>query len=340
MLELDGSDAGGQFVRSAVALAALTDTTVEIQGIRGSRPEPGLNPQHCTAVETTAAICDATVEGVAQGSETLGFDPGEPTGGTYEADIGTAGSIPLLFDTVLPLSLAIDEPLSLRAHGGTDVTWAPPMAFHRQVKLPRLRRHGLQATVDRDRTGYYPVGGGEATLHLAPATLRPLALSDRGELAGVRIYSRASTDLADADVAARQATAAAERLATADLPVHERTVSYADADCPGSACVVRADYGESVAGFSTLGEKGKPAEDVGRAAVEDFLAFTETGAAVDRHLADQLLVFLAVGGGEVAVPAVTEHVATSCDLLAAFGYEVSVEERQNKTVLRGRGGRQ
>jgi RNA 3'-terminal phosphate cyclase (ATP) len=333
MLELDGEDAGGQFVRSAVALSALTGDPIRVENVRGDRPEPGLRPQHLAAVRTAQRICDADVDGDEQGSETVAFEPGEPTGGRYAVDIGTAGSITLLFDTLLPLALAIDEPLRVTATGGTDVKWSPSLAYSQRVKFPLLRRFGLQAAVDRDRTGFYPVGGGEATLSLAPAALSPLSLTDRGDLQGVRVYSRAATDLADADVPQRQADAIVRALEGEDLEMLETTVSTVETASPGSVCLVRADYENTVAGFDALGEKGKPAEDVGRTAVEQFSAFEGGSGAVDRHMADQLLVFLAVAGGEIVAPAVTDHVRTSIDLLDAFGYAVSVEEMGDRVAL-------
>lgn len=335
MLELDGEDAGGQFVRSAVALSALTGNPIQVENVRGDRPEPGLRPQHLTAVQTARQVCDADVEGTEQGSETVVFEPGEPTGGNYEVDIGTAGSITLLFDTILPLALAVEEPLRVTARGGTDVKWSPSLAYYRHVKLPLLRRLGLQAAVDCQRAGFYPVGSGEATLSLAPTTLSPLSLTHRGDLQGVRVYSRAAAALANADVSQRQADATVDALDGDSYEIVETTVSTVETASPGSVCLVRADYEGTVVGFDALGEKGKPAEAVGRDAVEQFGTFEGTGGAVDRHMADQLLVFLAVAGGEIAVPTVTDHVRTSVDLLDAFGYEVAIEddETEGRAVL-------
>ncbi|WP_136717099.1 RNA 3'-terminal phosphate cyclase [Halorientalis salina] len=332
MLELDGSDAGGQFLRRALALSILTETPVTVDGVRGSRPDPGLKPQHLAAVEAAAEACDGSVDGARVGSETVGFEPGSLSGGTVTVDIETAGSVTLVFDTLLPLALRIEEPLTVRATGGTDVTWSPPMLWYRRVKLPLLRESGVQIAVDVDRTGFYPVGGGAATLRVGPATPSPLALADRGDPEGVRVYSKASTDLADADVAERQADAAVDELD--DRDVLERTVSYVDSDSPGTVCCVRADYESGLAGFDALGEKGKPAEQVGRAAAEQLDSFEGTRAVVDAHMADQLLELLAVAGGTVAVPAMTDHVETSLSLLDAFGYEITVEEGETAVVLR------
>lgn len=333
MLELDGAEGGGQLLRTALALSAIVGTPFRMTDVRGGRPEPGLRPQHLAAVRVLADICDAGIGEIDVGATELVFEPGEPRAGTYEVDIGTAGSVTLLFDAVLPLAAAIDAPLAVRARGGTDVRWSPPMAYYRRVKLPLLRRHGVPAAVDVDRPGFYPDGGGVARLSLGPAALDPLDLVDRGDLEGVRIHSLASADLADRSVAERQADAAAAGFDDAD--VVERTVVNADAASPGSAVVVGLTYERGIAGFDALGEPGTPAEEVAAGAVDAARTFRAGSAAVDRHLADQLVPFLGLAGGRVAIPAVTDHVATVVDLLDAFGVGVRIEERDETPVLVG-----
>lgn len=336
MLELDGSAGGGQLLRTALALSAVTGRAFEMTGVRGARDDPGLRPQHVRAVELLAAVADADVEGADPNSTELVFDPGSPRGGRYEVEVTTAGSLTLLFDAVLPVAVAIEEPLVVAATGGTDVRWSPTAAHYRAVKLPLVRRHGLAAAVDIERPGFYPAGGGAATLHLAPSTPDGLALTRRGGFEGARVYATAATELADAGVARRGVDAAARELAGADLEVVERVLRVADADCPGAAVCVRLDYAGGVAGFDALGERGRPAEDVGRAATEAALAFEEGAGAVDRHLADQLVVMLAVAGGSVRIPSVTDHVRTAVDIVGAFGADVAVERRESGALLSAR----
>jgi RNA 3'-terminal phosphate cyclase (ATP) len=335
MIELDGSEGGGQLFRSALAFSAMTGTAFEMANVRDSRPEPGLRPQHLTALEVLAKICDATVEGSEIGATTVTFEPGDPEGGRYSAEIGTAGCITLLFDAVLPLATVLDEPLALTATGGTDVQWSPPMAYHRQVKLPVLADHGVHTSVTVERPGFYPAGGGEATLRLAPSTVESFAFGDPGSLAGARIYSTASIDLQEADVATRQATAATDALEAADVDVLAVTTRCVETPSTGSALVIRLDFEHSVAGVSALGERGKPAEDVASEAVERTLAVRDSEAAVDAHLADQLVPFLAVGGGEVSIPRVTDHVGSHCDLVTAFGMHVEQVQEASGTTLVG-----
>jgi len=347
MRELDGSEAGGQFLRTALALAALDGDPLKIEGIRGARSNPGLRPQHLTAVRLLAEICDAEVEGASEGSTAVAFRPDEVQGGRYSVDVGTAGSLTLLFDAVLPLATRLDEPLAVTATGGTDVKWSPTMAYLRRVKLPLLREYGLQAAVEADRRGFYPAGGGEATLWLAPSSTDPIHLTERGAVTAARVDSVATTDLADASVAERQADAVIEGLEAGrpeadgdardddhqELPVVERTVRSVEATSAGSAVLLRVDTETGVAGFDALGEKGKPAEDVGQETVDAAHEFLAHDAPVDRHMGDQLAVFLTLAGGRVRIPAVTDHVRTSVDLLRTFGYDVSVEGTDRPTLV-------
>jgi RNA 3'-terminal phosphate cyclase (ATP) len=327
MLDLDGSEGGGQLVRTALACSALTGEPFRMMGVRGGRPDPGLRPQHLAAVETVAEVCDATVVGDEDGSEELVFDPGPVAGGEYEAGVGTAGSVPLVLDAVLPIARALSSPLEIRVNGGTDVKWAPTADHQREVKLPLVRRAGLEAETAVLRRGFYPAGGGEMTLSLSPSMPRRLELAERGRLRALDVASVASRSLADPEVAERQAQAAVEALKEPNLRVTvESAVEYADSDSPGSAVLVRAEYDGSLAGFDALGERGKPAEAVGEAAGSAFRRFHEGDAAVDEHTGDQLVLPLAIAGGEVTVPRVTDHVATNVELVRAFGADVRVVE--------------
>jgi RNA 3'-terminal phosphate cyclase (ATP) len=344
MLELDGSGGGGQLVRTALACSALTGEPFRMTDVRGARPNPGLRPQHLAAVRAVAAACDAEATGAEEGSEEFEFDPGHVSGGEHEVAVGTAGSVPLVFDAVLPVAYALDAPLSIHATGGTDVKWAPTADHQRTVKLPLVRRAGLEAETSVERRGFYPAGGGRASLSLSPSDPRALELTERGPLRSVAVASVASRSLADREVAERQAEAAVEALESEDtldpgVPV-ESTVEYAESTSPGSAVLLRVEYEGSLAGFDALGERGRPAEEVGETPVEAFAEFHagDTGAAVDAHTADQLVLPLAVAGGTAVIPRVTDHVATNVDLLEAFGADVRIEEADGPPRIVSEGG--
>ncbi|WP_266079615.1 RNA 3'-terminal phosphate cyclase [Haladaptatus caseinilyticus] len=337
MHSLDGSSGGGQLLRSAVSLSALSGEPFRMTGIRTNRSNPGLRPQHLAAVRAVARVCNAELYGDAVGSEAVSFRPKAVEGNRFEIDVGTAGSTTLVFDTLLPLAVSLDRPLAVTVTGGTDVRWSPTIDYFREVKLPLCRQFGLQVGIDSSRTGYYPSGGGEATLWLAPSSFSRIELADRGSLSGVRIYSKASTSLAQRNVAERQLETAYTHLRAAGHSVLERRTTYAKSNSPGTSLLVRADYDSdgrySLAGFDVVGERGVPAEDIAKRAVSAFSAFHSGRGVVDVNMADQLLVFLALAGGRVTVPRVSEHVETSLELLSAFGYDVSLVRNTRFTIV-------
>lgn len=321
MIDVDGSDGGGQLVRSAVGLAALLGEPVTVESVRGARDDPGLKHQHVAAVECLAALTAATVEGNRLGSDRLVFDPGTVTPGHYEVDVGTAGATTLVADTLLPLALTIDEPLSVSITGGTDVKWSPPAEYLRQVKLPLLRQFGLSSTVEIDRRGYYPAGGGTLTLHVGPSAVDALQLTERGDHGGIAAFGVASADLEDARVAERLVEAVRDQT---DEPLDHWRVEYDDSPETGAGVVLAAAYDHTTLGASALGEPGTPAETVASTAVERLTEARAGSAAVDSHMADQLLAILALVGGEIRIPRRTDHVDASLKLLDTFGVPVDV----------------
>ncbi len=332
MLEIDGAVGGGQLVRTALSLSAVTGEPFRIDDVRAERPNPGLRPQHAAAVRLLADVSDAAVAGAEVGAETIEFEPGRVHSESYEVDIGTAGSITLLFDAILPLATVLDEPLAVTARGGTDVKWSPPMDYFQSVKLPLLRRYGIAAAVDVDRRGFYPEGGGKTTLRLWRSQLKPVDVPSPENSGAAHIYSIATDDLAERDVAERQARAALAALDALGVDIRERRSASVAATSTGSAIVVRLDRGPVTAGADALGERGTPAETVGDRAVNRIRSVLDTGAAVDTHLADQLLVFIGLAGGRVTFPHASDHVETNSAVLDRFGYPVTITERARAVV--------
>lgn len=333
MLTIDGRTGGGQLLRTALSLSALTGTPFTIEDVRASRPSSGLKPQHLAAIEAVAEMCDAEVDGATTDSEELSFEPGPLKPTSHDVDIGTAGSVTLLFDAVLPFATGVDTVFELVATGGTDVKWSPTIGYLSQVKLALLAGFSIDAGVELERTGFYPAGGGRAILRVGPSTMEPLDLVERGSLAGVEIYSKASADLADAEVAERQAERAEERLTDRGLPAEASETDYVDSISDGSSLLLRAEYAESIAGFDALGERGKPSETVADEAVDRFLDFHDGPGTVDRHLGDQLLVFLALAGGSVEAARMTDHIASNVSLINRFGFDLRISERADGAVL-------
>jgi RNA 3'-terminal phosphate cyclase (GTP) len=311
VIEIDGSygEGGGSVLRQAVGLAAYSGRAVRITRIRAGRDEPGMKPQHVKAVEAAAAITGAHVEGAAVGSTELQFDPGPLRGGSYTFDVGTAGAATLVLQSLLLPCLCGEGEFDLAVVGGTDVPWSPPADYLASVTLSTLQRAGFGAGhLHILRRGYYPKGGGRLEARLVSGPGRaPVSLELAGGLEGVRGVSHAARILATRRVAERQADAARQVLTPLGVPV-EITTQYGEAWSAGSGITLwTLARGGGAVGGSALGARGKPAEDVGREAAMRLREEIASGAGVDRHLADQLIPFLAVSGGSLVTSEVTSH---------------------------------
>lgn len=329
VLTIDGSygEGGGQVLRSALALSALTGQAVRVEKIRAGRKNPGLQAQHLTGVLATARICEAALEGARLGSTTLTFAPRRPPqAGEYRFDVaeqrqgGSAGSVTLVLHTLLlPLAWA-DGASKVTVRGGTHVAWSPPWEHFARVYLPMLERMGLAARAQIRRYGWYPAGGGEVGVEVdgqAGRTLSPLDLAERGELrrlVGFSLYAQLPPHVGE-----RQGRRIAEVLGEAGFAPHLE-VRQVHAASPGSAVLLLAECQHVVAGFNALGERGKPAERVAEEACADFLRWYGSGAAVEMHLADQLLLPLALAGGSSTFTTcrITQHLLTNAWVVQHF----------------------
>jgi len=318
VLEIDGSQKSGSgtILRLSVALASIVNQPLHIFNIRQKRPQPGLRPQHLEAVLTAAKICNADVKGATLGSRELWFTPSEIEGGEIHAEIGTAGSIPMLLLTVLPLCAFAEKPVRLHVtKGGTDVRNAPTINYLRHVLLPMLNRIGLETSLTIEKYGYYPKGMGEITLTVQPSRrLNPIRIEEFGKATELRGLS-VCTFLADRKVAERQAKTANEFLKTRGYEATIQVVN--DVSNPlqkGSSLVLWAKTNTgALLGGDAIGELGKPSEAVGREAAENLFRELESLATVDVHLADMLVPYVALAQGESVYwsRAVTDHLDTN-----------------------------
>jgi len=313
-LTLDAShgEGGGQVLRTALALAVALGRPVALERIRLRRDKPGLRPQHLTVVRALAAIADAQVDGAALGSTALSFTPRRIGAGDWRFDIGalrgSAGSVSLLFQAVLlPLALAT-APSRLTLIGGTHVPWSPTVHYLTAVFVPALAALGLVAGVRLRRWGWYPAGGGEIEADVQPArrvqgltaTASPTPLA----IAGVSAVSRLPRSIAE-----RQRGQAVARLQAAGLRAEIAVEEDTAAVGPGTLLFLGI-HGR--AGFAALGRRGRPAEQVADEAVDALLDWRASGAALDVHLADQLVPFLALADGpsSFTCPRLSGHLQT------------------------------
>jgi RNA 3'-phosphate cyclase len=302
LFEIDGSQKSGSgtILRLAVAIAAAKGEPLHIYNIRQSRPKQGLKPQHLEAFLTAAKLCNAKVKGAALGSKELWFTPRKVNGGNFEAEIGTAGSIPMLLMATLPICIFAKDTVHLHvAKGGTDVSHSPTINYLRNVFLPTLKNMGIEASVNVQRYGYYPKGMGEATMTVKPPQpLQPIRLNNFGRLRSIKGIS-VCTFLSERKVAERQAKTAGKYLSEKGYTAHIQVVN--DKSNPfykGSSITLRAETDANVViGADAIGELKKTSEAVGREAAEKLIGELAARPTVDVHLADMLIPYMALAEG-------------------------------------------
>ena len=326
MIVIDGDEGGGQVLRTALTLSVITGKDLRIKNIRGNRDESGLKNQHLECVKAVRDFSDAEVKNLIKGAEDLVFRPGKSFNPSIKSDIGTAGSVNLVIDAVLPLTDLMDEKMDVEVAGGTDVKWAPTSLYHEHVKLPLIEETGLKIDYEVKKTGFYPAGGGLVSLNTEGKIREKIDLTERGELEKIEIYSKASTDLKDAEVASRQAKKAREKCKELEKPEIDEYVEYVESESTGSVLLIKAVYENSVAGFDNLGAKGKSSEMVAEEAFQEFKRFHESGACVDRYMADQLMVFGALTDIAFTFPEYTDHMDSNLKVIEAFGYGYEIKE--------------
>jgi RNA 3'-terminal phosphate cyclase (ATP) len=334
MIEVDGSlkSGSGTILRLSIAIAAILGQPLHIVNIRQRRSQPGLRPQHLEAVLTAAKLCRAEVEGAKINSKELWFKPKEVEGGRVEAEIGTAGSIPMLLMTVLPICLFAKSAVQLHVlKGGTDVPNSPTINYMKYVFTPVLKRMGINAFISVQKYGYYPKGMGEVTLMVEPCReLKPLVLESFGTLKKINGIS-VCTFLAERRVAERQAAAANKNLSDRGYKAEIQTIN--DKSNPlqkGSSLVLWAESDKGcVLGADSIGEIHKPSENIGKEAAEKLLREIESKATVDVHLADMLIPYIALAKGRSAylTRTISDHLDTNIWLAETLlGVKFKVEK--------------
>lgn len=329
MIEIPGDylEGGGQILRTALALSAVTKKPVRIYNIRAKRPKPELKAQHFHAFRTIAEITDAEYKGLEIGSKEIKFIPKTLKSKFLSLDIGTAGSIGLLLQSLILPACFCPEGLHLKVKGGTCGKGQIPIEYYQIVILPLLRRLGVEMELNLLKRGYYPKGGGEVEVKIFRVEkFSPLNLIEQGRIARIKGISHASQSLQKQKVAERQAEKAKEILKerfNLDIDIE---IEYSEALSPGSGIVLGVETDtHALLGADALGERGKPAEKVGEEAAKKLIKEIKSNAPVDRHLADNLIPWLAFAGGKIKVSEITLHAQTNiwvCELFLGKIFEV------------------
>ncbi|MDA4123039.1 MAG: RNA 3'-terminal phosphate cyclase [Thaumarchaeota archaeon] len=337
-LEIDGSfgEGGGQTIRTATAFSIILNRPIHVTNVRGGRKIPGLRPQHAATLRILRDVCGATLEGGEIGSTEFSFVPGFVENiSPVSLDLGTAGSISLVLQALVPAISLSKGSLELNLTGGTDVPWSPTCDYIGGVLGPCLRRVGIPFRLRVPRRGYYPKGGGKASVEIeACDELRPLVLTSRanGESPPIAIVSRAG--MLPRHVAERQASSAMTTLTKYGLEAKTTSVYSEESSSPGSSIMIGCVTDSSYIGSDAIGERNKPAERVGAEAALNFAKAYNTSACVDPNLADMVapLLLLSPGPSRLLTSWITNHLQTGLKVAELF-----VDARSEITTLQSGG---
>ena len=332
MLTIDGSEGegGGQILRTSLALSLVTGQPFRMERIRAKRQKPGLLRQHLTGVEAAKTVGCADVSGAEMNSPTLEFRPHQVTPGNYRFAVGTAGSATLVLQTVLPALLTASDTSTLTLEGGTHNPLAPPFDFLAHSFVPMIHQMGPTVELELRAPGFYPAGGGRFLARIQPSKrLSPLVLDERGAIRGRRAtvwLSKLSSEIAQRELAVVR-----EELRWSAEECAIETVAHPKG--PGNALVLEIETEYVTAVFTGFGERGRPAEEVARDAVEAAKVWTQAGVPVDEYLADQLLLPLALAGsGSFRTTKPSLHATTNAAIIQRF-LPVSIRfEEENELV--------
>ena len=327
MLTIDGSfgEGGGQIIRTSLALSLITGKAFRVYNVRAGREKPGLKPQHLMAVRAAAEIGSAQVDGAAVGSREFTFTPGEVRPGEYHFSIGTAGATMLVLQTVLPPLMIAAEPSVITLEGGTHNKHAPPFDFLQKTFLPLVNQTGPHVTLSLERYGFYPPGGGRVNVYIEPRTEpRALRIETRGEI--LDRCARALVVKLPVSIAERELAVIREILGFSEDELQVETST--NALSPGNVVMIELRSPQLTEVITSVGERGVRAEAVAERAAHEAASYLETGAPVGEHLADQLLIPLALaGGGSYTTGPLSLHTTTNIEIIQMF-LDVEIKREQ------------
>ena len=341
-VSIDGStgEGGGQILRTSLALSCITGRSLHIENIRAARRNPGLAKQHLSSVQAACRICNGKCDGAIQRSQALDFHPGFVQSGDFYFDIGSAGSASLVIQTILPALFLADKPSTVTVTGGTHNPLAPPFDFLCETFLPAIATAAFQASCKLIKHGFFPAGAGKITFHIQPPPPfcfaktkqrghRTINLSQPGTQ--FQIHAKIYTAKLPAHIAQRQQ----KLLLQSGLNIQNfEHIEVTDSDGPGNCVMIRLGDGRRTTVFTAFGMRGKPSRNVISEVVNLAKDFLLSGAAVDRFLADQLLIYMAISKtGCYTTNELSTHLLTNIEIIKKF-LPVNFHVHQQKQLYR------
>lgn len=315
MILINGSEAGGQLVRTACALSAITGKPFKLTNIRGARPNPGLQTQHLEGIKAIVELCNAKTKGLELNSKELEFYPEKLEPKDLKIKISTAGSIGLVLQAVLLVTSHLNKSVKIEIEGGgTWNKWAPPVLYLEKVLFPLI---GEESKIKILKDGFYPKGGANVEVMAKPLKLKSIEILEKGKILEINGFSIASKNLEKVKVAERQANVAKKLIKqkfNKELNIENK---YVDSLSPGSGILIYIKTENSIIGSDALGEYKKPAEDIAKYAVKNLI-FEYSNGSVDRHAADMLLPYMALSFGKIQTSEITNHIKTNISVIESF----------------------
>lgn len=338
MIEIDGSygEGGGQILRTAVALSAVTGKACKITNIRANRRRPGLLAQHLTALNSVGKLCDAEIKGNTLGSTEIEFSPKEIKGGSLSLNVGTAGSTALVLQALMIPAIHCKTDLDIEIKGGTVNKWAPSVYYLQNITLALLRRIGYSADIILHKHGFYPKGGGLIEAKINPGTIHAMNWVKSGKVLEIIGLCVASQDLKEAKVAERMQKVARQGIFREFQKSPKIKTEYIQSDSTGCGIDLVAIYENSVMCGNSIGVPGKRAEKVAKEALQELIEVHEKDAFLDKHMADQIIPYMALGtindskDSVVKVTEITGHVRTNIWVVERFlpvRFSINEEEK-------------
>ncbi len=330
IVKIDGSygEGGGQILRTALTLSAITGKSLEIFNIRAGRRDPGLKPQHLLSAMAAAAVTGGRLEHAEIESRILRFFPGPIAGGRYSFDVASikasAGAAGLIFQTIVPILSFADGPSDICIRGGTHVPWSPPADYLEEIFIPAVARMGLEIDMAVLKFGFYPIGGGEIDVKIKSqlVPLKSINIPERGKIQKIAIVSSVAN--LPLSIAERQRNKALQRFQISQPTFAGFQIQSQAKEVPspgrGTFVFIMAEFEKIRAGFIGLGAKGKRAEAVADEAVDEFLQYFNRSGALDPHLSDQMVLYMALADGESSFTTtrITNHLLTNIWIIEKF----------------------